>query len=159
MKFRCNKYKVTHRIAFPIPQQHIQCCITEITAMQEGRAGFHRPFYEHIISVLNSSKKDKGNIMLLYEFIVHPNVVAVLPWLQKECMRMWKDTEEENKDGQRHTTAFTEETSHPPPKEEMLFLTTHQHKKLRMSKVDAGPKPVRHFSERKIHQGLLTTNT
>lgn len=48
--------------------------------------------------------------MLLYELIVHPNVAAVLPLLQKAHMRMWKD--EENKDGQSHTTAFTPPTPH-----------------------------------------------
>lgn len=49
MKFRFNKCKITHRTAFLILQQHIQWCITEITVMQEGKAGFHRPFYERII--------------------------------------------------------------------------------------------------------------
>lgn len=97
--------------------------------------------------------------MLLYEFIVHPNIVAVLPVLQKEHMRTQEDTEEENKDGQSHTTAFIERTPHPPPAEEVIFLTTYQHKMLWMSKVNVGPKPVRRFSERKIYPELLTTNT
>lgn len=94
--------------------------------MQEGKAGFCRLFYECIISVLHSRKKksqDKGNIMLLNELVVHPNFVAVLPLLQKEHTGTWKDTE--NQAGESHTTAFTEETPHPLPIEEMLFLTAH----------------------------------
>lgn len=57
--------------------------------------------------------------MLLYEFIVHPNVVVLL-LLRKEHVRMWEDTEEENKE-QSPTTTFTEE---------VLFLTKHQHTNL-----------------------------
>lgn len=100
--------------------------------MREGKVGFHTPFYERIIPVLHSKKANKQNpsqkkenIVLLYEFIVHPNVVAVLSLCQKEHMRMWKVTEEESKDGQSHTTAFTEETPYPPPAKEVPFLTTH----------------------------------
>lgn len=99
----------------------------------------------NISSLLHSRKKksqDKGNIMLLYEFVAHLNFVAVLPLLQKEHMGTWKGTEEANQAGESHTTAFTEETPHPLPAGEMLFLTMHQHKKLCMSKANVGPKPV-----------------
>lgn len=58
---------------------------------------------------------------------------------------MWKATEEGNKDGQSHTTAFTEEIPYSPPAKEVLFLTTHQYKKLWISKVDVSPKPVKTF--------------
>lgn len=60
MKFTLHKRKVTYRTAFHIPQQlvqHIQQCVTGITAVQEWISVFHRPFYANISSNRQKTKK------------------------------------------------------------------------------------------------------